>query len=320
MLTIRIVSHLAGDSEVGHSSLRNLFGGSPHHMTHPSPEQLYGTECSSGDIWRAVPPMESDMHKYITKLLAVLAVFFALAATPASAQATRTWISGVGDDANPCSRTAPCKTFAGAITKTAANGEINVLDPGGFGGVTITKSITLRGDGELAGMLVAGTSGIIINAAATDRIILDGLDIEGLGPTGNSTNGINILSARDVIVRNTSIRGFQNAASGIGISVNSTNKVTLIVENSFIGNNRIGVSVTAPGLSSSARIYNSVLAVNSVAGIRVTGAGNTAQISGNIIERSPKSLDLTGGGTATSYGDNILSGTATDTPTIIPKG
>jgi hypothetical protein len=264
--------------------------------------------------------MESDMHKYITKFLAVLAVFFALAATPASAQATRTWISGVGDDANPCSRTAPCKTFAGAISKTAANGEINVLDPGGFGGVTITKSITLRGDGELAGMLVAGTSGIIINAAATDRIILDGLDIEGLGPTGNSTNGINILSARDVIVRNTSIRGFQNAASGIGISVNSTNKVTLIVENSFIGNNRIGISVTAPGLSSSARIYNSVLAVNSVAGIRVTGAGNTAQISGNIIERSPKSLDLTGGGTATSYGDNILSGTATDTPTIIPKG
>jgi hypothetical protein len=66
----------------------------------------------------------------------------------AQAQATRTWVSGVGDDANPCSRTAPCKTFAGAISKTAPCGEISVLDPGGFGAVTITKSITINGTGH----------------------------------------------------------------------------------------------------------------------------------------------------------------------------
>src|SRR6476659_475042 len=84
--------------------------------------------------------------------------------TLAHAQATRTWVSGVGDDANPCSRTAPCKTFAGAISKTAACGEISVLDPGGFGAVTITKSITINGDGTLAGILHAGTNGIIVNA------------------------------------------------------------------------------------------------------------------------------------------------------------
>src|SRR5216110_1728469 len=98
-----------------------------------------------------------------------------LAAAPAHAQATRTWVSGVGDDANPCSRTAPCKTFAGAISKTAAGGEISVLDPGGFGAVTITKAITLNGDGTLASILVSGTNAIIINAAATETVIIRNL-------------------------------------------------------------------------------------------------------------------------------------------------
>src|SRR2546425_2723722 len=85
--------------------------------------------------------------------------------TVAQAQASRTWVSGVGDDANPCSRTAPCKTFAGAISKTAAAGEINVLDPGGFGAVTITKAITIDGSGgPIAGVLVSGTNGIVVSA------------------------------------------------------------------------------------------------------------------------------------------------------------
>src|SRR5207302_10415168 len=113
--------------------------------------------------------------------------FFSLAAlvagfsTLAHAQATRTWVSGVGDDANPCSRTAPCKTFAGAISKTAPSGEINVLDPGGFGAVTITKSITIRSDHIEAGVLVSGTNGIVVAAQPSDTVVLEGLDIEGLG-------------------------------------------------------------------------------------------------------------------------------------------
>src|ERR1700761_4395840 len=87
-------------------------------------------------------------------LIAMLAV-----STLAQAQATRTWVSGVGDGANPCSRTAPCKTFAGAISKTAPAGEIDVLDPGGFGALTITKSIVIEADGLVAGVLVSGTNG-----------------------------------------------------------------------------------------------------------------------------------------------------------------
>src|ERR1700742_1182796 len=105
-----------------------------------------------------------------SKLLTYVMAIACFGAVAAHAQATRTWVSGVGDDANPCSRTAPCKTFAGAISKTAASGEINVLDPGGFGGVTITKSITIRADHVEAGVLVSGTNGIIINAGANDRV------------------------------------------------------------------------------------------------------------------------------------------------------
>jgi hypothetical protein len=107
------------------------------------------------------------MRKTIAALLVALAGSL-LALSPAYAQATRTWVSGVGDDANPCSRTAPCKTFAGVISKTAANVEINVLDPGGYGAVTITKAISIIADGDLAGVLVSGTNGIIVNAGATD--------------------------------------------------------------------------------------------------------------------------------------------------------
>src|SRR5215212_10831892 len=106
------------------------------------------------------------MNKFHNTCLSAAAVvmFTLMATSMAHAQATRTWVSGVGDDANPCSRTAPCKTFAGAISKTAAGGEINAIDPGGFGGVTITKSLTIRGRGGTAGALVSGTNAIVINA------------------------------------------------------------------------------------------------------------------------------------------------------------
>src|SRR5688572_7780893 len=128
------------------------------------------------------PMKEATKSLFVRKNL-VLALAFALslAGSAAWGQATRTWVSGVGDDANPCSRTAPCKTFAGAISKTAAGGEINVLDPGGFGGVTITKSITISSESFEAGVLVSGTNAIIINATTTSHVVLRGLDIEGLG-------------------------------------------------------------------------------------------------------------------------------------------
>src|SRR5271165_5166220 len=119
--------------------------------------------------------------KHIARLSFALIALTLLVSGTAHAQATRTWVSGVGDDANPCSRTAPCKTFAGAISKTATGGEIDVLDPGGFGALTITKAITIDGTPVIAGVLVSGTNGITISAGANDLVILRGLDIDGLG-------------------------------------------------------------------------------------------------------------------------------------------
>jgi len=165
----------------------------------------------------------------IFAILAVTAIFIAL---PASAQATRTWVSGVGDDANPCSRTAPCKTFPGAISKTAAGGEINVLDPGGFGAVTITKSISIIAEGVEAGVLVSGTNAIIVNVLATDRVILKGLDIEGLG-TG--LNGIRFIGGGSLHVEDCSINNF--VQKGIDFEPAAAGASSLFVSNTVIRNN-----------------------------------------------------------------------------------
>jgi hypothetical protein len=163
-------------------------------------------------------------------------------AAPAYAQATRTWVSGVGDDANPCSRTAPCKTFAGAISKTAAAGEINCLDSGGFGGLTITKSLTVSCEGVIGGALVSGTAGFTVNAAATDIIVIRGLDFEGLG-TG--TNGIRVLSAAHVVIENCIIRNFRGAApNGFGIQFATTATSSFSVRRTTLINNGDAVNAT----------------------------------------------------------------------------
>jgi len=198
-----------------------------------------------------------------------LFVLFALlgGASLASAQATRTWVSGVGDDANPCSRTAPCKTFAGAISKTAAKGEINVLDPGGFGGVTITKSISIESQDVMAGVLVSGTNAIIINAGNSDIVTIKGLVIEGLG-TG--LNGIRILNAGVVHIEDCTIENFVNR----GISVeNSVGPMQVFVKNTVIRNNFVGGAVPA---GNSGGIL-----------IKPTGAGTvTAFIDGSHIDQN----------------------------------
>src|SRR5690242_8332376 len=145
-----------------------------------------------------------------TKLL----FFVVLGAGMMYGQASRTWVSGVGDDANPCSRTAPCKTFAGAISKTASGGEIDALDPAGYGAVTITKPITLDGNGW-GSILVAGTSGVVINATGTAQgtVQLRNLSINGVG---SGTNGVLILAAGStqgqVVLDNVAIFGFTTRA------------------------------------------------------------------------------------------------------------
>jgi hypothetical protein len=156
------------------------------------------------------------------------AISFCALTTAAQAQASRTWVSGVGDDANPCSRTAPCKTFAGSISKTADCGEIDALDPGGFGGFTITKGITIDGGGgQVASILVAGTPGITIsNSSATCRSdIIRNLDIAGVQ---SGTIGINLIggTAGAVSIEHVKIYGFTQQC--FNINPTSAQLVTVI--------------------------------------------------------------------------------------------
>lgn len=166
----------------------------------------------------------------------VLIVALLSAASSLQAAANRTWVSGVGDDANPCSRTAPCKTFAGAISKTSAGGEISVLDSGGFGAVTITKSITLNGGGWLASILPGPTHAVTVNALATDTVILRGLSLSG---AGSGLNGIRYLTGKMLVVEDCKIDNFtQN-----GIDVALTGAGRLIVSRTSVTGGANGVRV-----------------------------------------------------------------------------
>lgn len=198
-----------------------------------------------------------------------------LTALDAHAQATRTWVSGVGDDANPCSRTAPCKTFAGAISKTASGGEINVLDGGGYGAVTITKSITIRGDNDEAGVLVSGTSGIIVNAGPADNVTLSGLDIEGVG-TG--LNGIRFIAGKALHVRNCRIHGF-GGSPGHGIAFAPGSAADLFVTDTVISDNAdVAIEVVPTGSGGATVSLFNVHAENNRTGFR----GNGTQTTGSI--------------------------------------
>jgi hypothetical protein len=262
-------------------------------------------------------------------------------ASLAHAQATRTWVSGVGDDANPCSRTAPCKTFAGAISKTAAGGEISALDPGGFGAVTITKSITINGDGTLAGILAAGTNGVIVNAGTSDVVTLRNLSING-GGTG--VNGIRYLAGRRLVVEQCTIYGFTQ--NNIDVSLSASGQLVVSNTSSTGGTTGLRLAGTAGQLAAfldrvsikgatngvdasfgATEVSNSVVTQNSgfglfaeggtisVVGSMLTNNGTAAQAqSGSTIRMSNNDIydNLTGfgcgGGTLASAGNNRKAG------------
>ena len=185
------------------------------------------------------------MRRFALLVLAVGFLLPLLASAPAHAQATRTWVSGVGDDINPCSRTAPCKTFAGAISKTAAGGEINCIDQGAYGAVTITKSMVLDCEGQFGGVLHSSTNGIIINAGATDKIMLRNLDINGSPPTSPGLNGIRYIAGGQVNVENCKIHGSLAAdPNGAGILVQATAVAILTVRNTTFHNLRHGIKLS----------------------------------------------------------------------------
>ena len=244
--------------------------------------------------------MTIDLKRFAI-FAALLAFSVFLWSDPVAAQATRTWISGVGDDANPCSRTAPCKTFAGAISKTATGGEINCLDPGGFGSLTITKSISLICDQTEGGVLVAATNGFIINST-TAVVTLSGLDFEGLGQTGVAgVNGIYIVNAAAVHVRNSKIRGFRN-----GYAINfqpQSGSARLFVDNVTIseaGSSASpgatgGININpAAGFTADLTITNSQIVNNEGVGLRADTTGIVGSSIRAVIDNVTVSNNATG--------------------------
>ncbi|HVE71207.1 MAG TPA: right-handed parallel beta-helix repeat-containing protein [Thermoanaerobaculia bacterium] len=262
--------------------------------------------------------------------LSILTIVILMAAG-ASAQATRTWVSGVGDDVNPCSRTAPCKTFAGAISKTAAGGEISVLDPGGFGAVTITKSMTIDGKGQVASILHSSVSGVIVNDSATAtpntiRVTLRNLEINGAGTTPG-TRGVSIIAGRIVNLENVFIYGQRNTGlnegRGVRIAPSGTATVSVTMNNVTISDvNNHAVSCQAASGTPTMRLHiaNSFLKDNggggngdglflgdgcsatisktqifgfAAAGIETFGTANV-QVDDSVISHSTRGFFLTG--------------------------
>ena len=273
--------------------------------------------------------------------------FCFLLSVAANAQATRTWVSGVGDDVNPCSRTAPCKTFAGAISKTATNGEINCLDPAGYGAVTITKSLTIDCEDTQGSILASLTNGIIINitaAADTKKAVkLRGLSING---AGNGINGVRILAANTVNIEEVVIDGFathgvsvettvgtpkisidncamrSNTGNGINTFI-SGGTVSLDVSNSRLNNNGTGLNLSSGTNATITRSVinsnaNGIVAANATLGIQAcsvssntTGitasGGGTIRMMDSMITNNGTGLSVSGG-TLTSFISNIFSG------------
>lgn len=210
-----------------------------------------------------IPPLPSSVATRRGVGLTI-AVLMLLSAAPAFGQATRTWVSGVGDDVNPCSRTAPCKTFAGAISKTAAGGEIDALDPGGFGAVTITKAMTIDGGGVLASILASGTNGVIVNAGANDRVVLRRLSINGAPGTG--LNGVRFLAGKSLHVEDCVIANF----STLGIDV--TAHGTLVVADSVVRSAAAGGIQIAPASGAAGVVIERTRVVDSGFGLHIQGS------------------------------------------------
>jgi hypothetical protein len=214
-----------------------------------------------------------------------LVMFILVVASTGQAQATRTWVSGVGDDVNPCSRTAPCKTFAGAVSKTAAGGEIDALDPGGFGAVTLTKSMLIDGTNGagFGSILSSGTNGVNINdslSGAPNTIVvrLRNLSINGAGTT-LGINGVNFTSGATVHVENCVIRNF----SGAGIRVATPQASRLIVSNTTISEiTGQGIEFAGANAANDAGVIDNTTISRTGAGVRISNRASVVISNSNI--------------------------------------
>lgn len=241
-----------------------------------------------------------------------LPAIVSLPTSSANAQVTRTWVSGVGNDANLCSRTAPCKTFAGAIAKTGAGGEINCLDSGAYDVVTITKSITIDCHGHFGGIIHAGTNGIVINAPATSKVTIRNLDISGDPPISPGLFGIRYIAGGEVNVENVIIHGATAADPfGVGISVEKSTFGILTVRNATFHNLRAAIKMSATAGNVVASITDSKF--NGITNNGVEAGQNTfAIVSNSVFSTNNGAAILASTATSTIYAkDNLITNCGT---------
>jgi hypothetical protein len=241
----------------------------------------------------------------ITLSIAALGLAFTplLFAAPAHAQATRTWVSGVGDDVNPCSRTAPCKTFAGAISKTAANGKINCLDPGGFGAVTITKSLEIDCFAFPGGILSAGTNGINISTTPNITVVLRGIEIHGAG-TGLA--GIRVLIPANVTIEKCFITAI--TGNGVDVNISTAGGATVTMFDTTITQAAKGVAMTTSnGGSAVAHIRNVQIHKVTTDGVSLNGPNTIATISQSLLASNNVGINLTASPTFATVAKSVLS-------------
>ncbi|MCW2961741.1 MAG: hypothetical protein JWM90_2128 [Thermoleophilia bacterium] len=256
----------------------------------------------------------------LATLCATALVALVCTASAAGALPSRTWVSGVGDDVNPCSRTAPCKTLAGAISKTEAGGEIDALDSGGFGSITITKSITLDGTGSLASILNAlSSTGVLINGANID-VVLRNLSLNGADAAGGcdfgGLKGIRVLNARSVTLENVVING--NSVAGIEVAPAAGN-VNVLLNDVEIRNNCAHGILVAPTVPATAKVFLKKTTISNSATALSVGAGGEAWVTDSTIFGNVLGLQTIDGGIInSSWGtNNVVGNTTNGTPTNV---
>lgn len=260
-----------------------------------------------------------NKFRFAFQTFALVGLFFAFSVI-AGAQ-TRTWVSGVGDDLNPCSRTAPCKTFSRAHSVTSAGGEINCLDPGGYGAVTITKSITIDCEDTQGSILASLTTGVILNAANID-VKLRGISIQGAGNglscirvlgsgtvkltvdevvcAGFTSHGISIetsTGSSKIVAWNSSFRN--NSGNGINTFITGTGSTTIAVDSCLFANNGIGVNL---GLAATGSVVDSTI-TNNTTGAQASGNTSILALMSNQITHNTTGV-LAGSSATIRIGSN----------------
>jgi Divergent InlB B-repeat domain len=200
----------------------------------------------------------------------------------------RTWVSATsGSDSNPCTRVSPCLSFAAALAQTPAGGEIDVLDPGDFGPVTITKSVTINGDAPgIAGLIPSpGTSGIVISAGASDVINLRGLVFDGVNASG--TSDVVFTSGARLSVNQCVFLGFATSGMTLSPGVGGANTTLITVQNTTIVDNATGILIQPTGgIAANVRLRRLRIDHNTGDGLRADGTGGTGAINVAIADSS----------------------------------